>query len=437
VNNNAYEINLPPQMQIHPVLNVSRLKAYHDGRGAFPLRTRADTQPPPAVTSSDGDEYEVESILAKRGKGARTQYLVRWKGWPLWESTWESQSNMATAAQSVSDFEAVLQRAAGGAQQVNVLSWEPDDGVANEHDALEMDLETTGPSRQQHPSDLHQTPAVTSVGAAPLQQPPDAPPQSATLTGSAVSNRLRVRARGKPRLERFLDRRVVYRSRAGSMLPDLAQTAQAEIHWRRPPEAPNTFVTKVPPPTRSVPASASSCLHRTRPTMARRSGPVRLAPAQGCTMQLPRAKASRAGRQHDDLVAKKSHAAAGGTTTAPRGADNSQHSARSGGTPSSQQRVLCATDLNGAQLSLAVFARAPPTKNLKKAHGEPGGRAKFLGCWRHKLHILHTPTHAATRSNTTHSNKQRHAATEQTQQHRVSWDFKRQPHSRLSLLQHA
>src|SRR6185312_12563789 len=36
VNNNAYELDLPAQLQIHPVLNVSRLKAYHDGRVAFP-----------------------------------------------------------------------------------------------------------------------------------------------------------------------------------------------------------------------------------------------------------------------------------------------------------------------------------------------------------------------------------------------------------------
>ena len=52
VNSNAYELDLPSQMQIHPVLNVSRLKAYHDGRVAFPLRTQADTRPPPALTGA-------------------------------------------------------------------------------------------------------------------------------------------------------------------------------------------------------------------------------------------------------------------------------------------------------------------------------------------------------------------------------------------------
>lgn len=126
VNNNAYELSLPPQMQIHPVLNVSRLKAYHDGRIAFPLRIPADTRPPPAATSSDGDEYEVESILAKRGKGARTQYLVRWKGWPLWEATWESQQSVAAAAQAVSDFESAAARQLHTVQlQVNSLDGPP------------------------------------------------------------------------------------------------------------------------------------------------------------------------------------------------------------------------------------------------------------------------------------------------------------------------
>jgi RNase H-like domain found in reverse transcriptase/Reverse transcriptase (RNA-dependent DNA polymerase)/Integrase zinc binding domain/Retroviral aspartyl protease/Chromo (CHRromatin Organisation MOdifier) domain len=113
VSNNAYELDLPAQLQIHPVLNVSRLKAYHDGRVAFPLRTRVDTRPPPATTSPDGDEYEVESILAKRGKGVRTEYLVRWKDWPIWEATWERRQSLDGAREILDAFESNL--------QVNVL----------------------------------------------------------------------------------------------------------------------------------------------------------------------------------------------------------------------------------------------------------------------------------------------------------------------------
>jgi hypothetical protein len=123
VNNNAYELDLPPQLQIHPVLNVSRLKAYHDGRVAFPLRARVDKRPPPATTSSDGDEYEVESILAKRGTGARVEYLVKWKDWPTWEATWERQQQLTAAKEAVSNFEATLKHSLRNeaAAQVNVL----------------------------------------------------------------------------------------------------------------------------------------------------------------------------------------------------------------------------------------------------------------------------------------------------------------------------
>ena len=83
VNDNAYELDLPPQLQIHPVLNISRLKPYRDGHAAFPARPAADSRPPPEVALEDGAPvFEVESIIAKRGAGARTRYLVKWRGYP-------------------------------------------------------------------------------------------------------------------------------------------------------------------------------------------------------------------------------------------------------------------------------------------------------------------------------------------------------------------
>jgi hypothetical protein len=264
VNNNAYELDLPPQMQIHPVLNVSRLKAYHDGRVAFPLRTRADTRPPPALTSSDGDDYEVESILAKRGKGARTEYLVRWRGWPIWEATWERRRNLDGAAEALDTFEAAL--------EVNVL-----------------DTATTPPNEQTR-WDLHSPPSQMSE-ALRFNSRRAHPPQSATPTGSAVSNRLRARAQDKSRFC-ILDRWM-----GAGVGPDRRQplTWEAEAENDRAP-LPKGLISKTtatPPP---VPDSASSCYSvRTRPTMSRRSGPVRPSPAQGCAMQLPRASPGRTG----------------------------------------------------------------------------------------------------------------------------------------------
>jgi hypothetical protein len=110
INNNAYELVLPSQLRIHPVLNVSRLKAYHDGRESFPHRQQTDLKRPAPETSVNGtDVFEVEKILAKRGQGSRGQYLVQWKGWPLWEATWEPIANIKDGAADLVDmFEAVL-----------------------------------------------------------------------------------------------------------------------------------------------------------------------------------------------------------------------------------------------------------------------------------------------------------------------------------------
>ena len=107
-NANAYELDLPAPLRINPVLNISRLKVYRDP-SSFPSRPLADSRPPPEITLEDGvEEYEVESIIAKRGSGARAQYLVKWKGYPHWESTWEKPSAVAKAPEAMAEFDRVM-----------------------------------------------------------------------------------------------------------------------------------------------------------------------------------------------------------------------------------------------------------------------------------------------------------------------------------------
>ena len=108
VGRNAYELDLPPQMQIHPVLNISRLKTYHDGEQHFPDRSPVHHRPPPELVREDGTEmFEVDKLLAVRGVGRRLQYLVRWKGYPDWEATWQSAKELQrTAAEAIADWEA-------------------------------------------------------------------------------------------------------------------------------------------------------------------------------------------------------------------------------------------------------------------------------------------------------------------------------------------
>lgn len=107
VNDNAYELDLPRQLQIHPVLNISRLKQYHDPSVSFPSRPQPDHRPPADSIREDGAElFEVESIIAKRGSNRRVEYLVKWLGYPHWESTWEKSSSLLPdAEEAVAEFE--------------------------------------------------------------------------------------------------------------------------------------------------------------------------------------------------------------------------------------------------------------------------------------------------------------------------------------------
>ena len=41
------------------------------------------------------EDYEVESILDQRGAGRALKYLLKWKGWPAEDSTWEPKSALA------------------------------------------------------------------------------------------------------------------------------------------------------------------------------------------------------------------------------------------------------------------------------------------------------------------------------------------------------
>jgi hypothetical protein len=110
VNANAYELDLPPALQIHPVLNVSRLKAYRDGREQFPARAAPDSRPPPEAIREDGAEvWEVEAVLSRREIRSRVYYLVKWRGYPHWEATWEPASGLTDARDAIRAYERAIE----------------------------------------------------------------------------------------------------------------------------------------------------------------------------------------------------------------------------------------------------------------------------------------------------------------------------------------
>src|SRR5579863_6014535 len=82
----AYQLELPHQWNIHPVFHASLLTPYVETDSHGPNYSR----PPPDLIAGEA-EYEVEQIRSHRRHGRRKQlqYLLKWKGYPESDNTWE------------------------------------------------------------------------------------------------------------------------------------------------------------------------------------------------------------------------------------------------------------------------------------------------------------------------------------------------------------
>ena len=100
VRTNAVELRLPRSMRIHPVVNISRIKPYHDRLPGQPMSVPG----PSNVTEDREEEYEVDYVVDSRYKGKHLGYLVHWKGWSETDCTWEPVSNLGNADGAVRDF---------------------------------------------------------------------------------------------------------------------------------------------------------------------------------------------------------------------------------------------------------------------------------------------------------------------------------------------
>ena len=134
INPNAYEIKLPPSFKQHRVINISFLFAYRQSE-RFP-RPHPDSICPPVEPDDSSDvhddddpnvnQYEVESILKhrlsrrqQRKSSSRLsaeellklsrdpndyEFLIKWKGYPTYESTWEPFRFLANAKDILKEY---------------------------------------------------------------------------------------------------------------------------------------------------------------------------------------------------------------------------------------------------------------------------------------------------------------------------------------------
>jgi len=83
----AYQLALPLSWGIHNVFHASLLLPYQETTTHGPNFTR----PPPDLIGGE-EEYEVEAVVNHRYHGRRRelQYLLKWKGYPSSDNTWET-----------------------------------------------------------------------------------------------------------------------------------------------------------------------------------------------------------------------------------------------------------------------------------------------------------------------------------------------------------
>jgi hypothetical protein len=91
VGQRAYKLDLPRTWKkVHPVFHTVLLRPYHPPTSLLQQKP----PPPPPIDVEGALEHEVEEVVACRKRRGRTEYLVKWKGQPREESTWEPQRNL-------------------------------------------------------------------------------------------------------------------------------------------------------------------------------------------------------------------------------------------------------------------------------------------------------------------------------------------------------
>ena len=106
VNANAYKLELPATFQMHPTVNITRLKRMWMEQQQFPSREVEMWQPDGrwCWTTMGRRSGRWRGCWRSGERERGRQYLVKWKGWPLWEATWERESNLENAQEKLNEF---------------------------------------------------------------------------------------------------------------------------------------------------------------------------------------------------------------------------------------------------------------------------------------------------------------------------------------------
>ena len=100
VGKGAARLDLPDHYKMHKTVSHRHLTLATEDNDEF---ERQPPRPPPIIEDDNEPEYEVERVIDKRKSGRRTEYLVKWLGYPVHDSSWTLPDD--SFAEAIADFE--------------------------------------------------------------------------------------------------------------------------------------------------------------------------------------------------------------------------------------------------------------------------------------------------------------------------------------------
>ena len=87
-----YQLELLKSWRIHPVIHITLLSPYKEND----IHGTNYATPPPDLIKGE-HKYEVEAIISHKKQGRGHVFLIKWKGFPTGDNTWEPEKNLNNA----------------------------------------------------------------------------------------------------------------------------------------------------------------------------------------------------------------------------------------------------------------------------------------------------------------------------------------------------
>ena len=100
IGKNALRLELPAHFKIHPVVHVIHTTPCVEQPSDIAPPIPAQPEPVPGI---EGNEYEVEKILAHRKKGRGYQFLTLMKGSPTHDAEWQPMKDFVDTDGTVTE----------------------------------------------------------------------------------------------------------------------------------------------------------------------------------------------------------------------------------------------------------------------------------------------------------------------------------------------